>query len=147
MKNKKILLLIISVALLVGAFYAYREYNRPPVDTASATPDAELTGAELVAAFEQDEPGSTARFAGKLIRVTEVLSDYSADETGLYTLVLGAGQSSTVVRCSMDSAFSVTATPVTKGEKITLQGVCSGYNKDELLGSDVILVRCSLIKK
>jgi hypothetical protein len=47
----------------------------------------------------------------------------------------------------MDSAFSVTATPVTKGEKITLQGVCSGYNKDELLGSDVILVRCSLIKK
>lgn len=147
MKNKKILLLFIVVAALAGAFYAYREYNRPPLDTSSATPDAELTGAELIAAFEQDETGATSRFAGKLVRVQDVLSEIAVDESGSYTLVLGAGQSSTVVRCSMDSAFSVTATPVTKGEKITLQGVCSGYNKDELLGSDVILVRCALIKE
>jgi hypothetical protein len=34
-----------------------------------------------------------------------------------------------------------------KGDKVVLQGICSGYNKDELLGSDIVLVRCALIKE
>ena len=42
MKNKKILIALLMVVGLLGAFYVYREYNRAPVDTAAAAPDAEL---------------------------------------------------------------------------------------------------------
>jgi hypothetical protein len=30
------------------------------------------------------------------------------------------------------------------GSKVTVKGVCTGFNADELLGSDVILNRCSI---
>jgi hypothetical protein len=46
----------------------------------------------------------------------------------------------------MDSAFAGQQASLTRGQKVTIQGICSGYNKDELLGSDIVLVRCALIK-
>jgi hypothetical protein len=47
----------------------------------------------------------------------------------------------------MDSLFSINTNLLVKGDKVVLQGICSGYNKDELLGSDIVLVRCALIKE
>ncbi|MFM8709933.1 MAG: OB-fold protein, partial [Sphingomonadales bacterium] len=136
MKNKKVLLWLVLVAGLLGAFYAYREYNRAPLDTAAAAPDAELTGAALIAAFEQDETGATARYVNKLIRVQAVLLDLSTTEAitpgekESYTLVLGSAESSTTIRCSMDSTFAGQQSVVSKGEPVTIQGICTGYNKD-----------------
>jgi hypothetical protein len=153
MKNKKILLGLLVVVGLLGAFYAYREYNRAPVNTAAAAPDEELTGAALIAAFEQDEAGATGRYVNKLIRVQAVLLDVSTtepmtpDEKESHTLVIGSNEGSTTIRCSMDSSFSPQQTALTKGATITVQGICSGYNKDELLGSDIVLVRCAFIKE
>lgn len=152
MKNKKIVLLFVVVAALLGAFYAYREYNRPPVDTAAATPDETLTDVALVEAFEQDETGATGRYVNKLIRLQgtllaiDISQPMTAEEKESYTLVMGAKDKSTTIRCSMDSSFSPLQSPVTAGDKVMLQGVCSGYNKDELLGSDIVLVRCALLK-
>jgi hypothetical protein len=152
MKNKKLLLLIVVVVALLGAFYAYREYNRAPVNTADATPDAALTGAALIAAFEQDEAGATSRYVNKLIRVTAVLLDVSTteaitpEEKESHTLILGSAEGGTTIRCSMDSTFSLPQTTLAKGETVAIQGICSGYNKDELLGSDIVLVRCALIE-
>lgn len=153
MKNKKILFLLLVVVGLLGAFYAYREYNRAPIDTAAAAADEQLTGEELIAAFEQDETGATSRYVSKLIRVQAVLLDLSTTEAMTpgekesYTLVLGSTAASTTIRCSMDSAFAGQQALPTKGETVTIQGICSGYNKDELLGSDIVLVRCALIKE
>ena len=152
MKNKRIVLLLLLVVGLLGAFFAYREYNRAPLDTAAAAPDEELSGAELIAAFEQDEAGATGRYVNKLIRVKAVLLDVSTteamapDEKESHTLVLGSSEAVSTIRCSMDSTFSLQRSTLTKGESITIQGICSGYNKDELLGSDIVLVRCALIK-
>ncbi|MFM8711258.1 MAG: OB-fold protein [Sphingomonadales bacterium] len=151
MKNKKILFLLLLVVAILGAFYAYREYNRAPIDTAAAAPGVALTGADLIAAFEQDEAGATARYVNKLISVQAVLLDIvtteaaTPDEKESYTLVLGSTEGSTTVRCSMDSSFALQQASLTKGKSITLQGICSGYNKDELLGSDIVLVRCALV--
>lgn len=153
MNNKKVLLLLVVVVGLLGAFYAYREYNRAPLDTAMAAPDAALSGTDLIAAFEQDETGATTRYVNKLIRVQAVLLDLSTTEAATpnekesYTLVLGSAESSTTIRCSMDSTFAGQQASLTKGEPVTIQGICSGYNKDELLGSDIVLVRCALIKE
>jgi hypothetical protein len=152
MKNKKILIALLMVVGLLGAFYVYREYNRAPVDTAAAAPDAELTGTTLIAAFEQDEAGATERYVNKLIRVQAFLLDLSTTESMTpgekesHTLVLGVTRGSSTIRCSMDSAFAGQQASLTRGQTVTIQGICSGYNKDELLGSDIVLVRCALIK-
>lgn len=152
MKNKKILLLSVVLAGLLVALYAYNEYNRAPVNTAAATPDVTITDAALTSEFEQDEAGATGRYVNKLLRVQGNLLDLStsepttAQEKESYTVVIGSKEGATTIRCSMDSGFSPQQTPVMVGDKITVQGVCSGYNKDELLGADIVLVRCAVIK-
>ena len=153
MKIKKVIFLVSLTIVALAVFYAYREYNRAPIDTASSSPDFSVKGTALIADFEQDEAGAAARYVNKLIRVEDTLLDFTVDEAvpngqqASYTLVLGSAQGNTTLRCSMDSLFSIKATPVAKGQRVVLQGICSGYNKDELLGSDIVLVRCALIKK
>ena len=153
MKIKKVIFLVSLTIVALAVFYAYREYNRAPIDTASSSPDFSVKGTALIADFEQDEAGAVARYVNKLIRVEDTLLDFTVDEAvpngqqASYTLVLGSAQGNTTLRCSMDSLFSIKATPVAKGQRVVLQGICSGYNKDELLGSDIVLVRCALIKK
>ncbi|MBM3923134.1 MAG: hypothetical protein FJ340_08055 [Sphingomonadales bacterium] len=153
MKNKIIIALALVLGLLAAGLYAYREYNRAPIDTATSSPDFSVKGTELIAAFEQDEPGATARYVNKLIRIEdsllEIKVDYAAStgEVEGYTFVVGAASATTTIRCSMDSLFSISNHPLAQGDKVVLQGICSGYNKDELLGSDIVLVRCALVKE
>ena len=60
---------------------------------------------------------------------------------GFYSVVLGDTASMSSVRCSIDSVHSNEAAAVKKGSIIAVKGICTGFNADELLGSDVILVR------
>ena len=55
--------------------------------------------------------------------------------------MLGDTASMSSVRCSIDSVHSSEATKVQQGSIIAVKGICSGFNADEMLGSDVILVR------
>lgn len=51
------------------------------------------------------------------------------------------------VRCSIDSIHSNEAAVIQPGSLIAVKGICSGYNADEMLGSDVILVRSAVDSK
>lgn len=146
MKKRRIFFVVFVMVAALAALYGYREYNRGQIDTATARPDASVTATELLSAFEQDQPGANSKYLDKLIRVSDRLREWSADENGFYTLTLGSEEGLSSVRCSMDSSFAANVGLLKKGSQVVVQGVCSGYNADELLGSDVILVRCSLIQ-
>jgi hypothetical protein len=47
----------------------------------------------------------------------------------------------------MDSVHNNEAAILQKGTHATMKGICTGFNKDELLGSDVILIRCVVDSK
>ena len=155
--NKRLVVSIVVVLILVAAFYAYREYNRAPVNTANATPTAVLTGVELIAAFEKDETGATKRYVSldNVVSIQDTLLKIKTNkpsqpgEKESYTLILGTRNRKVSIRCSMDTTFSTAATTLTPGEPVIVQGICSGYNKYEDLGldPDIVFVRCSLVKK
>ena len=147
-KQKKILrgLVVLLVIAALGGWYAYSEYNRPLESMAEATPEVSIKAVELIAEYEKDETASSQRFIDKTIEVEGVLKDASADDKGFYTLALGDEASMSSVRCSVDSAFTKAASLLNKGEIVKIKGVCSGFTSDELLGSDVTLVRCAVIK-
>ena len=50
------------------------------------------------------------------------------------------------VRFSMDSIHNAQAASLVKGTKAVLKGICTGYNADEMLGSDLILNRAVIEK-
>ena len=148
MKRKKIIrytVLLLIAAGVVGGWYGYTEYNRKPASMATATPDASVKANELIGAFEKDEPGSNKLYLDKVVEVEGILKESSADESGFYTLSLGDDASMSSVRCSVDSIYTKDAASISKGQTVRIKGVCSGFTADELLGSDVTLVRCAVV--
>jgi hypothetical protein len=144
MKRRKIIrYIIISLLIIIAAaaLYIYKEYNRTHRDTALLKPDYSLTATNLIKEFETDEAASNKKFWDKVIRVEGVVKDVIKDERGFYTLALGDTTSMSSVRCSIDSLHSNEAATIRKGSLAAVKGICSGFNSDELLGSDVILVR------
>ncbi|MGZ8558976.1 MAG: OB-fold protein [Chitinophagaceae bacterium] len=150
MKKKKrivYILLIVLLALGVVTVYIYKEYNRTHEDTAQIKPDYSLTASSLLKEFELYEPASNKKFRDKVLLVEGMVKDVVRDDRGLYSLILGDSTSMSSVRCSMDSAHNHEAKIAKKGDWLAMKGICAGFNADDLLGSDVILVRCVIHSK
>ena len=144
MKRKKIIRYIVLPLLVViaaVAFYIYKEYNRSHKDTAKLKPDYSVAAADLVKEFETNEQASNKKYWDKVIKVEGMVKDLTKDDRGFYSIVLGDTLVMSSVRCSIDSLHSNEAALVKKGSVIAVKGICSGFNADELLGSEVILVR------
>ena len=150
MKRKKIIYYIVIPVLVVlaaAAIYIYKEYNRKHKDTATLKPDYTLSATQLVGEFEAGEKPANDKYLDKVIRVEGLVKELAKDEKGFYSIILGDTASNSSVRCSVDSVHSPDAAVVKTGSLVAVKGICTGFNADELLGSDVILVRCALDQK
>jgi hypothetical protein len=145
-KKKNIIRVVLFVAVvgIVGAIYAYKEFNRKPTDTATAKADFTVSATGILDEYSKADSASTKMYSGKLLQVEGVIKEITKDEKGLYTIALGDTTQMSSVRCSIDSVCTNKAASLAKGQKLVLKGICSGYNADELLGSDLFLVRCSI---
>lgn len=144
MKRKKIIRYVLFALLLVVAaiaLYIYKEYNRTHKDTARLKADYSLAATDLIKEFETNEQASNKKYWDKIIKVEGTVKEVVKDDKGFYSLALGDTSSLSSVRCSIDSVHSNGAAAVKKGSFIAVKGICSGFNADEMLGSDVILVR------
>ena len=132
--NRKTILSVLLVLLLVGGFIGYRMYNKPHRDLAGATADFNLPATELFSDYEADEMGANTKYLDKVIRVSGTITEVNTDETGQTNLTLDAGGLLGGVICQLDpankSTFSV-------GQEVSLNGLCTG------MLMDVILVRCT----
>lgn len=142
MKKKRIILSIIVFAVIGGGWYAYREYNRKVKDLSNVKAAVQFNATELIAAFEKDETKSNALYLDKIVAVQGVVKMVEKSDIGHYSVILGEQGSMSSVRCSMDSVYQHKAAALVSGTFIKIKGACTGFNTDELLGSDVILNRC-----
>jgi hypothetical protein len=136
------------IVILAGLFlFAYWEYNRKRADTAELSAKYTITGTDLIKAFTADEKTANATYLDKIIAVKGTVKSLDKDEQGSFTVILGDSASMSSVRCSMDSSHNPEAQALKEGVPITVKGICTGFNADELLGSDVLLNRCSIANK
>ncbi|MBK5272682.1 MAG: hypothetical protein JJE22_16910 [Bacteroidia bacterium] len=150
MKKRKIILIIVGLVLVIitgAALYIYKEYNRIHKDTADLKPDYSLADTKLIEDFENDEQSSNKKYWDKVIQVEGIVKDIEKGERGFYSVVLGDTSAMSSVRCSIDSIHNSEMTFLQKGTHAIMKGICTGFNSDELLGSDVILVRCVVSSK
>jgi hypothetical protein len=147
-KQRKIVSIVVVLLLVaaVAGWYAYTEYNRPLADLRETKAEVTISAIDLISAFENDSTNANQQYIDKVIEVEGVLKEATADDQGLYTLALGDESSMSSVRCSVDSASSAVASQLKKGDLVKLKGISSGFTTDELLGSDVTLVRCAITK-
>lgn len=148
-RRKKLLVIagVIVVVIAVVALYVNKEYNRTHKDTADLATDYSITVTRLIKEFEEDEQTSNGRYWNKVIQAEGMVKDIAKDDRGFYSVVLGDTSVMSSVRCSMDSVHNKEAATLQKGNRATLKGICTGFNRDDLLGSDVILIRCMVDSK
>lgn len=149
MKRKKIILYTILTLIVLGgaaAFYIYKEYNRTHLDTADLTPDFSVQPEGILKEFADNEQLSNKKYWDKVIKVEGLVKEITKDEKGFYSIALGDSASMSSVRCSIDSAHGQEAASLMKGKPVVIKGICSGYTADELLGSDIVLIR-SVVEK
>lgn len=148
MKRKKMLIYSgLAILLLAGlaSVYGYREFNRTAEDTADLSASFKVDATGLIAAFESNESQANQQYRDKVILVKGQVKDIVEDDAGMFTISLGDQTSMSSVRCVVDSLHSGDVASLREGAVAGLKGVCSGFNADDLLGSDVLLVRCALV--
>jgi hypothetical protein len=144
MKKKRIKLGVLVVAVVGSAWFGYSEYNRKVKDLADVNAHVTMSSNNLISAFEKNEAMANAEFLDKIIAVKGNVKEIEKNDRGHFTIVLGNAGSMSSVRCSMDSVHVKDIVGVKQGDILKVKGACTGFNSDELLGSDVILNRCVL---
>lgn len=148
-KNKKTLMLLVLigvVALSVGT-YAYYEYNRKAINVADANIDFTLSSKDLIQQLTNKPQLFDSIYHSKILEVIGAVKNIDTDENGFHTVVIGDSASSSSIRCSLDSVQDTKFKELGQLKIITVKGIYTGFNADDLgIGSDVILSRCVIEK-
>lgn len=137
---------MLTVTIISGGWYGYSEYNRKPIDLSISKADLQLSTSELISSFENNVQESNKKYLDKILAVSGVVKSVEKNDQGFYFVVLSERGNMSSVRCSMDETHQQAAVLLTENTQVTIKGVCTGFNSDELLGSDVILNRCVVMK-
>src|SRR5687767_834945 len=141
-KTWRIILGVVLLLLVSGGLYAFKEFNRKVKDLTYVKAGLRQDAGQLISEFETNEANSNTKYLDKIIAVSGKVKTVEKNGNGHITVILGDENSMSSVRCSMDSLHQQDVASLAPGTMITMKGACAGFNKDELLGSDVILNRC-----
>lgn len=140
--KRKWIILVITVMLAVVALYAYREYNRKNVPMSKMSADFTVGAIQLLHEFEKDDATANKKYLGKVIIVDGMVKQVDITNR---VMVLGDTNSTSSIRCALDSGLLRDVNKLHRGMIVKVKGNCTGYNEDELLGSDIILNRAVIV--
>ena len=131
----------IAVALLIvaGLGIGFYLFNKPHADIASQDPIARLSASELFNAFSNDETAANQNYAGKVIEVNGEIYSIEDGNQGDYNILLMGASDMFGVSCNISKEDMPQG--LSNGQQISTKGECSG------MLSDVILIRCVILKK
>ena len=134
------------IVLGVGVWQGLHEYNRTNKDLRKVKANVKISVIDLIKEYNDNDSSANQKYLGKIIEVTGNIKEVNTDDKGYYTVVLGDAGNMSSVRCSMDTSYQQHAAKLAAGSSITIRGVCTGFNQDEMgLGSDVIMNRCVVV--
>jgi hypothetical protein len=143
---KRIILLVVVVAVVIGGWYAYHSYSRKNPDLSTEEASERLAAPALIAAFSKDTAGASKQYVNKIVAVTGTVKKIDANGNPV-VIFLGTGGEMSSVKCSMDSTHAQEYKSVKEGSDVTIKGRCTGGVTDDMFGTDVTLNYCVLDTK
>ena len=137
MKIKKIIIGILVLGI-IGAFIAYKMYNKPHVNVEEASADISITADKILNDFSSDENLANLKYLDKIIEVKGVISEINI-EKGIITIETNDDFGS--VLCHLSEEASKKISELQEGQIIVVKGICTGFLMD------VILVKCEFINQ
>ena len=136
--TKKKILIVVLFTVIIGAFIAYKIYNKPHVNVSETKPYITLTADKIINDFSLDETAANTIYLDKIIEVKgTVLELKNENGKGIITLKTNDDFGNVIGHLSSKSTKKINT--LKEGQAITLKGVCTGYLMD------VILIKCVLI--
>lgn len=146
--KKKILIFtwVLAIVASIVGIYAYKEFNRKVENVSNIKVDFDLQAAYLINEFAKDSKTSSEKYIAKTIAIAGTVANVEEQQNNI-TLIFKTEGNNNAIRCSMDSTYTLDDVKDLNTKNITVKGICTGYNADDLgLGSDIIVNRC-IIKK
>lgn len=145
MKKKWILIAggLAVLGLIAGLLIYFFVYNKPHQDYSKARPEFEMEAFALFEAFRNDPQATSTLYNGKVIAITGELSAVeNADGLTIAVFEISDGMfGSEGIRCTLLPESAEKITGLADGTKVTIKGLCTGYNE-----TDIILEHCSLVE-
>lgn len=147
MKRKKLITFftILLLAIILGGWYAYKEFNRKSESASDLTAAFSLSADEMTSNFSKDSQNSNLKYLNKVVEITGNLK--MLEQQSGNTIVLSGKTDGISIRCSMDSSFN-NKTTLVPGTSISIKGIYTGFNADELgLGADILINKAIILQK
>ncbi|HYE54086.1 MAG TPA: hypothetical protein VD996_04555 [Chitinophagaceae bacterium] len=148
MRTKKIIILVVLLAIAGVGIYAWKEYNRKNEDLSKVKSAHTVQATALISEFTANDTLANTKYLGKVVTVEGMVKQVDRSEEGGCTVVLGDTTDMSSVRCLMDSVHAPAAISLSRSQPVKIKGSFNGFKKDDtgLLGSDVELNRCVIEK-
>lgn len=131
---KKIVLSTV-LALSTGLGFAYYLYNKPHQGISNETPAFVLKAEALVSEYDLDEKKANAKYLGKIVEVSGIVSEKTKDRTGNYNVTL-QGPDLAGIGCEFENKVQDKLASLKEGQEVKIKGICTGVLMD------VVLVDC-----
>ncbi len=128
--------IILLLAVITGGIIGYKMYTKPHRNVTDADAVA-IEAAQLAAQYEDNEAEANSNYLDKVLEISGEVSEITKNQKE-ENVITFKGTDMSGVTCTIEKDMPQS---VTKGQKIILKGICTGYL------SDVILVRCAFKNK
>jgi len=137
MKAKIISGIVFLIIILMGI--TYYQFNRSHIDISKQEPVYSISATKLFEQFSADEAKANSKYLGKIIEV----------KGKIYSIEKGVNEDYNILLMDSDEMFGISCNissneineSIKAGQELSIKGECSG------MLSDVVLIRCIIIKK
>lgn len=140
-KNSKKILVVVSVAFLVGIAGILYTFFKPQRNIKSEKPAYIMAPISLYNEFSTNEDSSNVKYNDKVIQLSGTAVEFSLEDNGASVVFVNSIGG---ITCSFDSLTLMNnydrISNIKAGDTVTLKGRCDGY--DMIMG--VVLSRCVL---
>jgi hypothetical protein len=138
-KSIKWILAAVIIAGAIGAFTAYKMWNKPHADAAEM-PGLPVTAQVLVQAFENNEADANAAYLSKVLEVSGTVSSVKTEGSLTFVSLTFPEAMMGGVQVTVDPRSADEAKTLKEGDEVTFKGFCNGYLMDVIV-KDAVLIK------
>jgi len=128
--------LVLGIAVVLIATFAYKLYNKPHRDVAAEAFVA-VAAPLLFAEFEKDEAAANRNYLDKVVQVSGTISEILTNQSGEVVFVLETDNPMFGVTCTMQGEEK----DIAPGTQVTVRGICTGYLSDVVINRGILITQ------
>jgi hypothetical protein len=137
-KTLKVVLIIIVLGASIGAFVAYKMWNKP-FDDVTEMEGMKVNADALYKAFEANEQSANTTYVGKVVEVTGTVGDIETSDSIARVMLTFPDAMMGAVRVTLDTRHLDDAKAVKTGDQATFKGFCNGFLMDVEVKDGVLM--------